>query len=351
MSVWFIDGFDHYSDNPFASPPGGPASTDFTKKWTSASLTPSIHPGYARQQPGQGMRLGNMTVGKTRPGTNVDTYIIGYAFLLSVVSTAQSTGIIIFDDTLGTEQTSVRTDGSGHILFNRGATNLATSTNVLSPNVWYYLEAKVKVHNTAGAYEVRINGSSTGWVPPATGANTRSTANNQLTGFRINCVNGPSLYIDDLYAADATGSVNNDFLGPQMVVPIQAIGAGNYTQWTPNFGTNFGNVNERCPDGDATFNQDGTAGHKDSFLMQDLPVGVGTVTAIQHVLYAKQDSGAQRVVRPFQRDGGGDHAGTSFNLSTSYQMLMDVKDVDPNTGSQFTVSNFNAAEMGYELVS
>lgn len=351
MAVWFMDGFDHYCDFPFATPPAA-GLADFLRKWSSSSGLAGqfIGAGFARQQPGQGLKLqSSWSAAKTRPGSNTDTFIVGFAFQWSLANVAMT--LLTFLDG-ATEQVSVRTDVSGHLLFNRGATNLATSTNVLSANTWYYLECKTKVHGSAGTYEVRINGTATNWIPAATGKNTQSTANAQITGFQVQNSGGSGIvYIDDLYAADTTGSANTDFLGPQMIFVSRPMAAGNYAQWTPNFGANFGNVNEIFPDGDATFNQDSTAGHIDSFLMSDVPIASGTITAIQHVIYAKQDSGAQRTIASVQRESTTDYVGANVNLTTSYLYYLEVKDVDPATSAAYTINNFNGAEFGYKLIA
>lgn len=352
MSNWFLEGFDGYCASPYAVPPAA-SNVDFLRKWSSqtgGTVADWIHPGNARQQPGQGAKLTNaVTFVKNRPGAFTDTFIIGFAFQLSNVALAGT--LLVFLDT--TEQMSVRIDATGHLnLCKNSATPVVQSTNLLSANTWYYLEAKLKANNTTGLYEVRINGSSVGWVPAATNQNTRTTSNNQLTGFQLGSVGVMSFFVDDLYAFDALGSLNNDFAGPSIIWTAHPIGAGNYAQFTPNFGTNFGNVGEQYPDGDASFNQSSTAGHRDSFKFPEMPYVSGTITAFQHTLYAKQDAGAQRVIRPFQRQGGANQDGTSVNLTTSYLMVLEPHDDDPVTpGTRMTFANYNATEFGYNLVS
>lgn len=330
-----MDGFDHY------------AVADFLKKWT-AGVPTNISAVYSRTRHGQGMNLANITAKKTRSGAAVDTFIVGFAFLMPTV--AGITMLTLAD--AGAEQCSVRVSAGGNLTFNRGANVLATSTNVLSASTWYYLECKAKVHNSAGTYEVRINGTATNWIPAATGQNTRNGTLNQVTEVWLMSTNGGvPVQFDDVYCADSI-SPNNDFLGPQMICVLRPAGAGNYAQWTPNFGANFGNVNESYYDADLTFNQSSTANQVDSFVMEDAPISSGTITAIQHVIVAKQDAGAQRVLCAHQRDAGGDHASAvTFNLSTSYQFLLDPKDTDVNTGNAYLLADLNAAEFGYKLIS
>ena len=129
------------------------------------------------------------------------------------------------------------------------------------------------------------------------------------------------------------------------------MGAGNYAQWTPNFGANYGNVSDPFPDGDQTFNENSTPGNNDSFLFEDVFIASGAISAIQHVIYARQDAGAQRTIAPLQRSSSVDYIGTNFNLAGSYVYYLDVDDVNPDTGAAWDVAGLNDAEFGYDLVA
>ena len=364
MALRFIEGFDHYSQHTPGSPGVTQTGESFFKKWTGTFgtttwATPamwnalSIDAYNARQSPGQGLSVGHTVIKpyKSLPGAVTDTLVFGVAMLFNLVSGAPASVFMGFLDNVS-EQVSLRMDASGHLLFSRNGTTLATSTNVFSPGVWYYIEMKVKVHNTTGTYEVRVNGTATGWIPAATGANTRATTLNQITGIFLGSpITNNFTLIDDLYVLDTTGSANNDFLGPQMVATLRPSAPGTSTMFIPNFGKNFSNVNDIVPDNDGTFNASVTASDVDTFAFVDAPLAAGVIAGIQRVIYAKQDSGAQRVLAPVQRDGGGNHVGASVNLSTSYLYFFDCLDVDPNTGAAYTIANLNAAEFGYKLIS
>jgi hypothetical protein len=128
--------------------------------------------------------------------------------------------------------------------------------------------------------------------------------------------------------------------------------AGNYAQWTPNFGANFTNVRDEArPDEDVTFNQSSTASQKDTFKGKDLPPSSGSVYAIQHVLRTRQDGGASRTVRPILRISSTDYNGTSFATPGSYAYQLEPVSASPASSSAFTLSEVNDMEHGYELVS
>lgn len=346
MALIFCDGFDHY-DN-----------VDLLKKWSECYSTPLsvgdpsqlIDTAYACPPGGQGLRVfgdSNRRVRKNLPSTYA-TFVFGCNFMMSGTVNGGGGYFVSFEDTTN-EQCSLRVSSSGQIIVSRNGTTLATSLNTLSANTWYHIEAKITIHNSTGAYEVRVNGSATGWIGAATNANTRGTGtNNYINSFALRSANGAATF-DDVYLLDTSGAVANDFIGPQKIMTIRPAGAGHYAQWTGNYASNFANVNEAIADGDGSFNMSSTANQIDTFAMTDVPTG--TVSAIQHVIEARRDAGAARTLRAKTRISGSDYDGTSVVLSTSHLFYTDPVSISPATSSAWTDSEINGAEFGYELVS
>jgi len=344
VALGFIDGFDHYQ------------TSDILQKWTGQLVGPanSISTIYARGT-GQGMSSsGGVGRGpyKTVWPSGSATVTVGAACYF--IANPASTGMvfILLDGT--TEQISVRGDAAGKLTVQRGATVLATSTNVISLNTWYYIELKATISDAAGVIELRVNGSSTGWVPSTGSLDTKSTANAYATGFGITMATGTSNgnYFDDVYALDSSGSVNTTFLGDCHVAPLRPQAAGNYTQWTSNGGANFANVaDDPYSDGDISFNQSATANQIDSFVFDDIPAASGLVFGIQHVITAKKDVGAARTFAAFQRSGGVDYIGSTQNAGTSSAMYLDLKETNPATSAAWDVAAINGAEFGEKLLS
>jgi hypothetical protein len=350
MSVLFMDGFDHYQSPLGGFIQGGNIAGDILRKWTGTvfSTSGAVGPLYARGA-GGGLALANATgIYKTLPAS-VATLTAGVAVYFTALPGGSYERLPCFLDNL-TEQVYVNGDGSGHLTVVRGdGTVLATSTNVVSIGVWYYIELKATIHNTTGVIELRVNNSSTGWVPSTGSLNTRQSANN--TANQVQLRSNLSTQFDDFYVCDTAGA-NSSFLGPCKIGLRAPAAAGNYAQWTGNPGPNFANVDDvPQPDGDMTFNQSATAGQIDSHVVQDVEESAGSIFAIQHVLYAKQDTGAQRTIAPFIRSGGSDFPGNNIALGTSYAYYLEVKETDPNTSAAWTVSGFNAAEFGAKMIS
>lgn len=251
--------------------------------------------------------------------------------------------ILAFFDT-GSEQVSVRLDGSGHIIVSRAGTTLATSTNTISQNTWYHVQFKATIHNTAGAYEVRVNGTATGWIAAATSQNTRGTGSNNSANQAVMGAGAIGWrYAHFVVADDFTGQLQGAFL--------RGAAPGNYQQWTANSGDNRGAVANVVPDDDASFVSSTTSGNKDTFVMEKLPAsGTPTILGIQHIIYAKQDAGVQRTLRPKTRVGTTDRNGTSVNTGGSYALITEAVSTDPETGVAWTKTSLEATEIGYENV-
>lgn len=341
------DTFDHYNwantaITQFGNHPIG-------KKWTgceSDDVAWLVSATFARPGSGggNGLRTTTRYIYKTLPGGALATRMVAFWWNPKTSHNTNAAIVTAFLD-VTTEQLSLRTDAGAHLLVSRAGTTLATSTNTLSQNTWYWIEFKATINNTTGAYEVRVNGTATGWIAAATNQNTRGTGtNNSATGIRIGGSNVTEWWYDDVIVVD-------DFTGQMQGTFVPAIGPGNYSQWTPNSGSNDGAIRAAAPDDDNSFNSSTTSGNIDTFTMAKLPVsGTPTILAIQHVIYAKQDAGVQRTIRPKQRTSSVNYNGTSVNTGSSYAFYTEVKATDPSTSAAWTKSGFESAEFGYENV-
>lgn len=340
MAVIFMDGFDHY------------ATADLLKRWTS-NLNPqvAVGPTFARSPSGQGIsvpNIGNPSPKKTF-GANYTAGLLGFAFQGSGAAFASRTICQIWDGS--TEQCSLKLNASSVLTVYQGSTVKATGTTVLSQSTWYYVEFKFTIHQSTGIAQVKLNGA----------AEIASTGSLDLTGTANNYFNGIGLsgdnvgitvfYVDDLYLLDTTTGDNTDFLGPVRVVALAPATLGTTTAWTPNGGTNYGCVSEAYQDGDTSFNQSSTANQIDTFVMQDLPADAGSVYAVQSIITARQDAGAARTIAPVLRPAATDRVGTTVSLSTSYQMLTEIKDLNPEDSAAWATTDVASLEVGYKLIS
>jgi len=343
--IVFIDGFDHYK------------TEDIYKKWTGGfavaegQTSSGVSSSWAVGGYGQGLRVTNNQSIYKNLNKNISGGVIGFYYKTNVAP-VNSGKVIHFSDG-SSEQCSLRTNNSANLLFCRGDTTLQTSINTLSINTWHHIELKFLVHNTNGMFELRVNGSSSGWLSSgSTLFDTASTANNYFSRIGMSHPNTspyPSGIYDDLYLFD-NNAPNNDFVGPQKVFTLYPMAKGTYDEWTPNWVENFGNVNDINLDSDYSFNYTSTGSAIDTFKFQD--VVSGSITGIQVDIAAKQDAGTQHSIDTITLFSGSSFSsGSTLNTPVeNYVIKTTCFDADPD-GNVWTPENLNNTEFGYKLVT
>jgi hypothetical protein len=333
MALRFVDGFDHY------------ATADIATKWTSVTSRWTIEAG----RNGNGMAIGG---GAGNASITIDDqakWTVGFAF--NTNSLSYGGPILRFLDTSTVHFRLFVNPTAGTIAAYRNTSLLATSTNALQINTWYYIECQVTIGDAGvGNYEVRVNGTSTDWLP-STAADTRNAGNASANVIDL-CTEaaGTNKFLfDDIYIADGQDGIN-DFLGDVKVTTLLPAAAGNAAQFSRSAGAdNYALVDEASQDGDTTYTYSSTAGHVDTFDMATCTAA--TVLATQECLMARKDDSGARTIATVCRSGGADDPGTTESPGTSYVCYRNIREVDPNTDAAWTTSNLNAAEFGYKVVA
>jgi hypothetical protein len=339
VALLFCDGFDWY------------LTADLAKRWTSvgsaATTTTAVRRAPSVQAASLGGNAGAVSAVALHKsfGANYATGCIGFAWYSTAV--ASKSIAMIIDGT--SEQISIRTNSSSVLTVNQGNNVRATGSTVLSTNTWYYIELKFTIHNSAGIVELKLNGATE--IASTSSLDTTGTANAYFNGFGFFQTASDTRYVDDVYALDTGSGANTNFLGPVIVTARYPDGNGNASDWTPNGGSNMGCVSEMFEDGDGSFNQSATAGHIDTFTMQNLPAAAGSVFAVAQHTIAAQDGGAARTIRQKLRIAGTNYSGANVATSSSYQMFSEYRDTSPATSSAWSVAEVDGMESGYELVS
>jgi hypothetical protein len=328
MAVLFIDGFSHY------------AIADFLQKWTSDSFSAMTS---------SGGRFGNGSLRYTG-GTAAATKSITFGDNRSVCGFAWRTtnlagGPISDDFEVGAIQ--VRFNSSG-IFIDRSGTNIASTTAVvLSSNVYYHIGLEVVHHASAGSVRLQVNGADA--IPLTTGLNTGATPGGIVVRQHAGSA---TTDFSDIYVLDGTGSAPwNALLGDCKVETPRPTAEGAHSDFTPSTGTdNALLVDETTPNGDTDYNSSGAVNSLDTMVTSDLATTGGTIFAVQHIMVARKTDAGLRQVAPVIRQGGTDYVGTTQTLGTTYTQLRQIYQQDP-AAANWTVSNVNADEFGYKLVT
>jgi hypothetical protein len=330
----------------------GAATADLDKIFFSVGSFWTISTGRF----GNGMKHAGTSITRTylNMSDSQATWIVGFAFKFG--GEVSIPKIFAFLDGV-TVHCYVMLNASQQILFyGGGATLLATSTNVLLVDIWYYIEIKVTISDT-GSYEVRVNGSSSGWIPPASG-DTRTAANASANCFYFGGTTQSWSYtacFDDIYICDGTdgtstqGAANNDFKGDIRVDCFLPSANGTYSNWTGSDGVTTNNY-ALVSDGSETTYVTATAPKIDSYNFADLGTGIVPLMTQLNTRGVKTDAGAC-VLKPYILSSGVVATGTTFNPGTTSIIFHEVIDKDPNAGAAWTRTTLNAAEFGIERMS
>lgn len=284
---------------------------------------------------------------------NAGTVVVGFYFRSNFASYAIPGTLFRLQDVL-TTQVSMAIQPDGRLLFYRGdlATLLFTSSNVLQNDTWNHLECRATIDPAVGSFEVRINGSSVGWIPLQSGQNTRVSANSSVNGLGFFSTSGVAgaarMDYDDLYILDTTGPQLNNFQGDSKIVSVFPAANGSLVQWTPNGApANFQCVNVNPPD-DAKFVSDSTPGNRDLYDFSAIdPAFVLGAALLQRA--SKSDAGA-RSISPVVKSGATTVVGAAQALSATFTWYQTVFELDPNTGLAWAFGDLNAAEFGQDTV-
>lgn len=242
-----------------------------------------------------------------------------------------------------------------------GTTLLDESTMpLIFTNEWARIEMKITVHDTTGAYEVKLNGRT---VFSDTNVDTQQQAGNDIGRVVFWSANTGGYYIRlmDVYICDDSGSQCNDFLGDIIIELLRPTSAGNYSQWTPNAGSNYDRVDDTTRDEDTTYNESDTEGEIDTFNVTTLSdYGFGDILAVSPVIECQRKHDVSREVVPLARisatdypiagDGRATHVHT---YSTQYGQNNVLRnrfwELNPADSLAWEVSDINNAEFGYKL--
>lgn len=348
MSLIFCDSFDHYSQAYIQS------------KWTSVFNFNTANQGLQLDSTHQ--RTGIQCAAFTGNGAfktikNSSLWTCGAAFNFQ-----QYGGGVAFTH-IGTIQVQwqIQSDGTIAVFSGPHGLNPGVLLGQTDPAVaitlgrYYYIEFQATINQSGGTAVVRINGQV---VLSLAGANTSPNGDNVADVLQIQGPGGTSfVFVDDLYVTDNSGTANQSFLGDVQIGLIMPAAAGDYSQWTPVGGTtHYLLVNEIPPDGDATYVDAVAPGAGpfpiDSYFFQTVNPNL-VILAIQTNIMARKDDVGNRALSLLTRFGGADSLADSTGrfVNETYIDYLNQQDVNPLTSVQWTPTDLNQAQFGYQLIS
>lgn len=331
MSLIFTDGFDYLNTGQTAAAFG---------KWSSSQ---------ANQQVQQVGRTGNNGVQAASNHTttkSLQTWQYTNEFVMGAAMYnvgGDSMQVFVFENGVTTHHAGFICSADGSItVYGRGTGLAATPSWTILPKQWKYVELKMKIHDTTGYYELRVEGQT---ILSATNIDTRNGgANGRIETIRIGA--GSLYYLDDFYFINVDGRDPSDFLGPVRIYTLFPNASGTYSQFTRSTGTvNYTNVDETNPSM-TDYNQSTASGQYDTYNFGDIAGAVsGQVRAIVVNNYALYASPNPQSLSNVIISSGYMMASGSHSLATSAGWYQTPFAITPTSG-QWTISGVNNAEIG-----
>lgn len=289
-------------------------------------------------------------------GSEVDPAIIGIHFKVDALPAAERRFITLSDlanigDNVGDFgsdfQLALNTDGS---LESKAASDV-TAAGIIQAGTWHKLEIRFDNNEGIsfdGAIIIRVDGTE---VMNLTNRRHTTTAS-PVTHMRLSGDAAVFRY-DDIYCADTSGSLNNDFAGDFFIETLRPTADGTTNDWTASGGgDNFDEVNEADPDLDVSFVSSQTQNDVDLYEMGNLVGNVGTVLALVPTIIARREVGSTQNVN-MQLVGASETVNlANQNLPITYEVRQSVRNngVDDLTGTvRPTISEVNALEAGVRI--
>lgn len=342
MALLWIDGFDHYGDDVSLLEQGPYAEVNAATLSTAAPRTGQTALRIVGDNDGGFRRIF---------GGDVTECGIGYAFLIpDLPSDSQSMALAQIRDNNNDPVMTLGVTSTGQVQAWAGPNRPAafppgvvrgTSAPVVLTGAYQHFEA----HIGADFCEVRLNGvtvlnlAGVGWAPGTFSQVQVGSPGLAVTGFPT------YMMVDDVFAWDASGDQNSDFIGDKKVWTVFPNADTATEEWTPSVGANSWAMLDDVPP------QDGVhylaAGAPDTRSDFELAAVPETIVSIAGVMLAtrawKTDAGNAKVQVGLISDGD-DVRGAEHAISQAPTYYHDVFEVDPATATLWTVEGVNAAQ-------
>lgn len=269
-------------------------------------------------------------------------------------------GIIQFMEG-GTNHMDVRVGSDGSLYPTRNGSYITTATNrQLQLGQWYHFECKMVVHDTLGEVEIRIDGET--WYIMnssimGTNVDTRNAATGTINAIRMlpkfSGSTPGSFSIDNAVFWDATGAVNNNWLGSAEVLTIQPDADDSVTGWAANTGAAYAAIDDGAAgsDGDTTYIASANNGDIASFTLADLPITPDTVLAVESFIVARKTDSATRNLRHGIVSGSDMAESADTPMGAAYAGFFSVFETDPQGGGAWTAARVNALKSRVKVQS
>lgn len=361
MTILWCESFDYYGSDRDLLLQGAWASNSLAITTISShTLNTNSRTGtYAIRKPA----AGSDTTLWRGVGSERTTVGVGFALFYSILPDVANTAVMVdFRDTFGDVNLTIHCQTTGVIEVIRGYVSGGTSLGqTTAPHIvangYQHVEViATMATDSTGSVEVRVNQQS---VLSLTNVQTAVTnAECSILGFPGNKNNvAPSssssthvTYYDDIVAHDGSS-----FLGDVRVYTLFPDGDTATADWTATVGNPYEDIHQTAPDDDTSYiyapGNVSPSSYQSDFDLDELPVSFGTIVGVVPFARSRKTEAGVADIELSVKSGSSYSApSTQWPVSMSYSYDFEVVELDPNTGSAFTISSVNASQISIERV-
>lgn len=350
MALLFIDGFDHY-DPQALDAQGQP----LLARGKATYLSPQAVRIQGRRPSSYALRLpagpgGGYVKTLESPRTSL---IVGAAVRVAPFEAGLFGPVLLGVRDSGAQVSyfvELSSDGRLNLFCNTGYCDQLLATSSVSAPVrgWHYVELKVVQGTNDGVLSVRLNGIL---AIHLTAQDTVRDGGQLLTAF-LGALPGRdcpvTIDVDDFYVADASGTINNTFLGDVRVDALKAQANGSLNEWTADpAGADAWQV--VGDDDDATAISADSAGLKQTFDVESLPaMATPAVHGVQLTMLARKSDAGTGSIKGLVKSGAQNATSPDIALQEDLAWHTALFESNPDGNVQWTEGAVNSAEFGVE---
>jgi hypothetical protein len=334
MSIHFFEGFDRYANN----------GSDISLGQNIASM----HSQSIILEEG---RFGGNCISVNGGGLvfnarNLSQLFFGTALKPLDIAAQTDTNFLSFSP-----QIYLRLGTGGNVQLYRGTALVGSSDDLtLTQGVWQYLAVDLYIHDTSGYCKIYVNGHLIlNYSGDTKISNTEARVESIGLTSGDTSLSRISMYYDDVYLADNTGTINNTIILDCRVQTLLPTADTAQKDFTPLSGSdNYAMVDDETPDGDTTYVYTATDGHKDLYEVENLDENSKTVYAVSSFAVAKKTDVDYVSLNCIVDSGGTESSPAGTGLGLDYILCEEVIETDPATSSAWTPAAVNGLKVGFE---
>lgn len=271
---------------------------------------------------------------------------------LNLQSTSySSTGALFGWRKTGTVLGSIRQTTGRNLTLYVGTSQVATGTKVLTDGQTYNIQIRIKIHDTTGSIQVKIDGiQDINYDNQDTKPGSDADVNEFQFGNTGIATGGGTCKFDDFILNDTTTGVNNSFPGIRYIYPCLPTGdSSSNNAWSKSTGSNGWQLVDERPHNTTDYVFSGTNGQQQGFTHAASGVpSTSTVKSVRFDYAALKVSSGQ--IKVGCRSNTTESLSAALDLGTAYEIRSAYFEQDPHTTSDWTISGADAAESLVEAV-